>query len=257
MNTLKATFLGTGTSQGIPVITCDCAVCQSTNQKDKRLRTSLMISNGNQNLVIDTGPDFRQQMLRENVQSIEAILFTHDHKDHVAGMDDIRAFNFKTKKAMEVYADANVQETLKRDYHYVFAKDKYPGVPSVNLNDLTNEPIEIMGEKIIPLNVLHHKLPIKAFRIRNFAYITDAKSIPPAEYEKLAGVKELVLNALRKEPHISHFTLAEALKIIEDIKPEKAFLTHISHLMGIHDEVNKELPDNVFLAHDGLQVEFD
>lgn len=257
MAKLSATFLGTGTSQGIPVIACDCEVCQSTNSKDKRLRTSLLLTIDDKNIIIDTGPDFRQQMLREKVKNLEAILFTHEHKDHVSGMDDIRAFNYRAQKPMEVYATQRVQEGLKREFHYVFAKDKYPGIPEVNLNELTDEPLELFGENIIPINVFHYKLPVKAFRVRNFAYITDANRIPVDEYEKLKGVDYLVINALRKTPHLSHFNLEEALEIIADLAPKKAFLTHISHLMGLHDEVSKELPENVVIAYDGLKLTID
>lgn len=256
MDELKATFLGTGTSQGIPVIACDCKVCQSSDQRDKRLRTSLLISKGDQNFVIDTGPDFRQQMLQANVRQLEAVLFTHEHKDHIAGLDDVRAFNYKSKKDMEVFATERVQEALKREYHYVFADYRYPGIPQVNLNGFEDEVISIIGEEIIPINVLHYKLPVKAFRIRDFAYITDANHIPEMEFEKLKGVKVLVINALRKEKHISHFTLSEALEIIESLKVERAYLTHISHLMGLHEEVSKELPDHVEIATDGLEIHF-
>ncbi len=255
MNTFKAVFLGTGTSQGVPVISCKCEVCQSQDHKDKRLRTSLLLSIEGKNIVIDTGPDFRQQMLRENVDHLEAVVFTHEHKDHIAGMDDIRAFNFSSKKPMEIYASDLVEIGLKKEFHYVFADFKYPGIPQVNLHKIVDQPFDVVGEKFTPINVMHYKLPVKAFRIRNFAYITDANFIEDKEFDKLRGIDYLVINALRKTTHISHFNLAEALEIIKELKPKKAYLTHISHLMGKHKEVSKELPNNVFIAYDGLQLE--
>ncbi|MDX1348841.1 MAG: MBL fold metallo-hydrolase [Putridiphycobacter sp.] len=248
------TFLGTGTSQGVPVIACNCSVCRSSNVKDKRLRTSILVSYNNMNLVIDTGPDFRQQMLRENVQHLEAILFTHEHKDHIAGMDDIRAFNFKSKKDMPVFATTQVQVGLKREFHYVFSDFQYPGVPKVVLNTIDSHAFELFGKKIQPIEVMHYKLPVLGFRIENFTYITDANYISPTELEKIKGTEILVLNALRQEPHISHFTLKEALELIKEIKPKKAYLTHISHLLGSHEEVSKTLPKNVELAYDGLSI---
>ena len=256
MPVMTATFLGTGTSQGIPVIACDCAVCKSANKKDNRTRTSLLISKGDEAFVIDTGPDFRQQMLREKVKKLDAVLFTHEHKDHTSGMDDIRAYNYTTKKAMEIFATENVQKSLHREFHYVFEKDKYPGVPQVNLHTITNESFSVIGEKIIPIDVLHYRLPVKAFRVRDFAYITDANLIPEESFEKLKGVRHLVLNALRKQSHVSHFNLEEAIKISERIGPERTYFTHISHMMGLHADVAKELPDNIVLAHDGLKVQF-
>lgn len=255
MGNFKAVFLGTGTSQGVPVITCQCEVCQSENKKDKRLRTSLMLTIGDRNIVIDTGPDFRQQMLREKVQTLEAVLFTHEHKDHIAGMDDIRAFNFSAKKPMDVYASELAEIGLKKEFHYVFGDFKYPGIPQVNLHRIKDDPFEVAGETIIPINVLHYKLPVKAFRVRNFSYVTDANYIAPEEMQKLKGSTHLVINALRKTTHISHFNLEEALAIIEEIGPKKAYLTHISHLLGRHEDVSKELPPNVVIAHDGLEID--
>ncbi len=255
MSQLTATFLGTGTSQGIPVIACNCGVCKSDDFRDNRLRTSLMISKGSKNIVIDTGPDFRQQMLRESVSQLEAVVFTHEHKDHTSGMDDIRAFNYSSKKAMQVFATAEVQNSLRREFHYVFSADKYPGVPEVNLNAITNDAFELMGESIMPIDVLHFRLPVKAFRIRDFGYVTDANFIPEESFEKLKGVKWLVLNALRKQPHVSHFNLDEAIQVANRIGAEKTWLTHISHMMGKHGEVTAELPSNIELAFDGLKVD--
>lgn len=255
MSDFKAVFLGTGTSQGVPVIACSCEVCKSKDRKDKRLRTSLMFTIGDKNFVIDTGPDFRQQMLREDVQTLEAVLFTHEHKDHISGMDDIRAFNYSAKKPMEIYASKLVEIGLKREFHYVFGDNNYPGIPQVNLNIIGDDPFFIGEVEIIPINVMHYKLPVKAFRIGAFAYVTDANFIQPSEMEKLKDVNYLVINALRKTTHVSHFTLDEALEVIDIIQPKKAYLTHISHLLGTHEAVSKELPKNVEIAYDGLQID--
>lgn len=251
---IKLTFLGTGTSQGVPVIACTCPVCQSDDIKDKRLRVSVLIEVNGKRLVIDSGPDFRQQMLREKVDSLDAILFTHEHKDHISGMDDIRAYNFRSKKPMDVYASEAVQLALKREYYYIFEPDPYPGVPRVNLHTIGTEPFEVYGIPIVPVKVMHYQMPVLGFRIGDMAYITDAKTISPEEKAKLKGVKVLVLNALRKAPHLSHLNLDEALQWIVELKPERAYLTHISHLMGKHILVNGELPDGVEIAYDGLKV---
>ena len=251
----KVTFLGTGTSQGIPVIACHCTVCKSDDARDNRTRTSIMITSDQTNLVIDTGPDFRQQMLRENVKNLDAVVFTHEHKDHIAGMDDIRAFNFIQKRDMDIYATAEVQKALHREFHYVFATKKYPGVPLVKLHNIDNDPFMVGDIELIPINVLHYMMPVKGYRIGDFSYITDAKTIPEEEFEKLKGSKILVINALRKTTHISHFNLKEALQIIDRIKPNKAYLIHLSHLMGTHRELEIELPENVEIAVDGLTIE--
>ena len=253
---MKLTFLGTGTSQGVPVIACGCSVCLSSDTKDKRLRTSAMITIDDCNYAIDSGPDFRQQMLRENVQDLSAVLFTHEHKDHVAGLDDVRAFNFKHQKAMEVYCDENVERALHREYPYIFSDVKYPGVPKVNLNVINEKEEFRVGKHVfIPIEVMHYKLPVLGFRIQDLTYITDAKTIAASQMEKMKGTKVLVVNALRLEEHISHFNLEEALEVIDMIKPKKAFLTHISHLMGTHESVTSKLPDYVSIAYDGLQVD--
>lgn len=253
----QVTFLGTGTSQGVPVVTCNCATCHSTDSKDKRLRSSLMLRINNLNYVIDSGPDFRQQMLREQVDSLEAILFTHQHKDHIAGLDDVRPFNFRQQKDMTIYCDQLVREALHREFEYIFTEDKYPGIPQVDIRLIDkNTNIELEnGEHIIPIEVMHYKLPVLAFRYRDFTYITDAKHISVEEIEKIKGTRVLVVNSLRHESHISHFNLEEALAFIEIIKPEKAYLTHISHLLGKHEYIKKILPPHVFLAYDGLQLE--
>tara|TARA_R110002050_G_scaffold230175_2_gene365725 strand:+ start:244 stop:1017 length:774 start_codon:yes stop_codon:yes gene_type:complete len=254
MNSFEVVFLGTGTSQGVPVIGCNCDVCTSTNPKDKRLRTSALIKIKDQTFVIDTGPDFRQQMLREDVQNLDAVLFTHEHKDHIAGLDDIRAFNFKSKMDMPVYLSDRVLIGLKKEFHYIFSEYTYPGIPKIQLNLIDKVPFNVNGINIQPIEVMHYQLPVTAFRIGDFAYITDANFVSEKEMEKLVGVKFLVINALRQEQHISHFNLAEALAFIERIKPNKAYLTHISHLMGQHDEINSTLPSNVSIAHDGLKI---
>lgn len=251
---MKVTFLGTGTSQGIPVIACNCEVCLSSDSKDKRLRVSVLIEHLGKTIVIDTGPDFRQQMLRENVQQLDAVVFTHEHKDHIAGLDDVRAFNFKQQADMDVYATPQVQESLKREFHYAFDEYKYPGVPELKLHTITNEEFNVKGINFLPINVKHYKLPVKAFRVLNFTYITDANYIDDNELEKIKGSEIVVLNALRKEKHISHFNLQEAIALLEKIKPKKAYLTHISHLMGKHHEVSKELPDFIEIAYDGLII---
>ncbi len=252
---MKITFLGTGTSQGIPVIACNCDVCKSLDSKDKRLRSSVLIEDEIINLVIDTGPDFRQQMLNAQVNHLEGVLLTHGHKDHIAGLDDVRAFNYVQRKAIDVYARNDVHETLKNEFSYAFAVEKYPGVPEIHLHEIKNKLFKIKELEILPINVMHYKLPILGYRIKNFTYITDANYIDDLEKEKIKGSEILVVNALRKQKHISHFTLSEALKLIEEIKPKTAYLTHISHIMGLHEAVSKELPENVYFAYDGLQLE--
>ena len=251
---MKVTFLGTGTSQGIPVIACSCVVCLSKNYKDNRLRSSILIESETTKIVIDTGPDFRQQMLREKVQQLDAVVFTHEHKDHVAGLDDVRAFNFKQQKDMDVFATQQVQETLKREFHYAFAQKKYPGVPLLQLNTIDNVAFDIGDINLLPVNVWHYKMPVKAYRINNFTYITDANRIEEKEIKKIIGTEILVVNALRKEDHISHFNLKEALQLIDRIQPKQAYLTHISHLLGLHDDVLLELPKNVTIAYDSLTI---
>ena len=255
MSELEITFLGTGTSQGIPVIACDCVVCRSADPRDNRTRSSILISVNGENYVVDTGPDFRAQMLRENVKSLRALLFTHEHKDHVAGMDDVRAFNYKEKRDMEIFCSERVEEALMREFYYVFESIKYPGVPSVNVNRIENNAFMLpCGERIIPVEVMHYKMPVLGFRIKDFTYITDAKTVDDSEVEKVKGSRVLVVNALRKNEHISHFNLDEALDFIEKINPEMAYLTHISHLFDSHEEIERELPKNVRVAYDGLKI---
>jgi phosphoribosyl 1,2-cyclic phosphate phosphodiesterase len=249
---VKITFLGTGTSQGVPVIACECDVCNSADEHDKRLRTSLLIETGETCLLIDAGPDFRQQMLREKVKKIDSILLTHEHKDHIAGLDDVRAFNHKSQDAVDIWAEERVLKALKKEYSYVFSEYQYPGIPKMRLNDIPGHAFKINDVSIEPVRVFHYRLPVFGFRIGNFAYITDANYIPEESKEKLFGVKFLVINALRKEKHISHFTLREAIDFIHEISPKKAFITHISHQMGLHAAVTSELPSGISLAYDGL-----
>ena len=252
---MKVIFLGTGTSQGIPVIGSDHPVCLSTNPKDKRLRTSVYVEVGDVNIVIDTGPDFRTQMLDNNIQRMDAVLFTHEHRDHVAGFDDIRPFNFKQKMDIPVYGDVRVCKGLKQAFPYIFVEEnRYPGAPGAELHLIENESFEVNGVEVTPIEVMHMNLPVFGYRLKDFTYITDAKTIAPEELEKIKGTKVLVLNALRIEEHYSHFNLEEALAIVELIKPERAYFTHISHLLGFHDEVSNQLPKNVFLAYDGLEI---
>lgn len=250
---MKVTLLGTGTSQGVPVIACPCIVCASPDPRDKRLRCSVLLEFDGKAVIIDTGPDFRQQMLREGVKRLDAVVFTHEHKDHVAGLDDIRAFNYFQEKHMDLYVSAFVEEALRREFAYIFADEKYPGIPLIQLHRINSEPFEILGKTFQPIKVHHYKLPVFGYRIDDFCYITDAKTIEPQELEKIMGVKVLIINALRKESHISHLTLDEALELVEKVQPQKAYLTHISHQMGCHDEVSKLLPENVELAYDGLR----
>ena len=252
---MKITFLGTGTSQGVPVIACDCRTCTSDDPHDKRLRTSLLLESDGVTLLFDAGPDFRQQMLREKVNRLDAIILTHEHKDHISGLDDVRAFNYKSQAAIDIYSEERVQKALRKEYSYVFSEIQYPGIPKMKLNILPEQGFSVKGLEIIPVRVFHYHLPVYGFRIGNFAYITDANYIPEESKEKLFGVKYMVINALRKEKHISHFSLREALDIIREISPKKSFITHISHQMGYHAEVSKELPKGTALAYDGLNVE--
>jgi phosphoribosyl 1,2-cyclic phosphate phosphodiesterase len=255
---VKVHFLGTGTSQGVPVIGCQCKVCQSSNPKDQRLRTSVLIQTPSVHFVIDTGPDFRQQMLRIACQRLDAVLYTHSHKDHIAGMDDIRAFNYLQKKPMDLYATQAVQAAIKQEFHYVFSTYKYPGIPEVKLIELENKPFQLGDETIIPIQLMHHKMPVLGFRIRDFVYITDANYIAAAEKEKIKGCRILVLNALRREKHISHFNLEEAIALADEFGAQTTYLTHISHQLGLHDAINQELSENkavIELAYDGMQLD--
>lgn len=252
---LNITFLGTGTSQGVPVIACSCSVCQSKDPKDQRLRSSVLIETKDTTIVIDTGPDFRQQMLREKVLKLDAVLMTHSHKDHLAGLDDIRAYNFKQQKAMDIYARVDCWNRMKIEYDYVFASKKYPGVPSIQDIEITeNENFLINGLEIIPILVWHYKMPVLGFRIGDFTYITDANKIEADELQKIKGSKVLVLNALQKTEHISHFTLSEAIELSKEIGANQTYFTHISHKLGLHEAENISLPKGINLAFDGLKI---
>lgn len=251
---MKVTFLGTGTSQGIPIIGSSHPVCLSDNPKDKRLRVSVLIEWDNYSYVIDCGPDFRQQMLRVNCQKIDGIIFTHEHADHVMGLDDIRPFFFRQGN-IDIYAHKRVISSLQRVFSYIFeTKNKYPGAPSVNAHYINESPFKIGDLQVIPIDGLHNTLQVYGYRFNKFAYLTDMKTIADTEIAKLKNLDVLVVNALREAPHASHFNLDEALAFIKKVKPKKAYLTHISHLLGFHDEVEKRLPENVFLAYDNLQI---
>lgn len=252
---MKITFLGTGTSQGIPVIGCDCEVCVSNDPENARLRTSAMISANGKNIVIDVGPDFRQQMLSNNVVDVDSILLTHEHNDHVIGMDDVRPFNFRYRRDMPVYCTTQVMDSLKKRFAYAFMDNPYPGAPRFQLKKITaHSPFEAAGQTIIPILVMHGRMPVLGFRVGDITYITDAKTIADSEIEKIKGTKILVLNALRLEEHHSHLSLREALELVERIRPEQTYFTHISHKMGLASAINKKLPPDVTLAYDGLSV---
>ncbi len=251
---MRITFLGTGTSQGVPVIACGCEVCRSLDFRDKRLRVSIHIEIEGKSFVIDTGPDFRQQMLRERIQNLDAVIFTHEHKDHTAGLDDVRAYNFSQKKDMPIYARPTVLEQIQQEFAYAFAEIKYPGTPQITLNEIYHSPFEVEGITFNPIEVLHYKLPVYGFRVGDFTYITDVNYISDQALEKVKGSKVLVIGALRKEKHISHFTLDEAIEVFKKVQPEQGFITHISHQMGLHREVEEELPPFVRLAYDGLSI---
>ena len=251
---IKVQFLGTGTSTGIPMIGCACPVCSSDNPKDKRLRTSIMVQSQHTNLVIDTTPDFRYQMLRSQTRQLDAVIFTHPHKDHMAGLDDVRAFNFFSGSAMNVYANALTEEAIRRDFYYAFSDKKYPGTPEIQLHTIGEDPFFIKDIKVEPIQVMHHRMPVLGFRMGDFTYITDANRIDADELAKVRGSKLMVVNALRREPHLSHFTLSEAVTLVQDLGVPEAYFTHISHQLGKYTDVSRELPAGIHLAYDGLQL---
>ncbi|MCB9055533.1 MAG: MBL fold metallo-hydrolase [Chitinophagales bacterium] len=251
---MKITFLGTGTSSGVPMIGCTCPVCTSTDKKDNRLRSSIMIESAKTTLVVDTGPDFRYQMLRQKVNKLDAVLFTHPHKDHLAGLDDIRAFNFFQKKPIDIYADSLTEEAIRRDFYYAFSDTKMPGVPELDLYTITLESFVIGDIPVTPILVWHLKMPVLGFRFGKFTYITDANRIDDNEKEKIKGSDVLVLNALRKQKHISHFNLEEAIQLVKELKVPQGYFTHISHQLGKHADIENELPEGIDLAYDGLEL---
>ena len=253
---MKITLLGTGTSQGIPVMACTCKVCQSNNPKDNRLRTSALIEVDGKNLVIDCGPDFRQQMLRENVTFLDAVLITHEHQDHIAGLDELRSFIFRQDKSMPIYAEERVVTNIKQRFPYAFSQSPYPGAPSFKMHNINSGDLHIEGVEIEAIRVQHGKLPILGYKIGSFAYITDVNDIPDKSKALLGNLDVLVLDALHHRPHHSHYNVHEALAVLEELKPEKAYLTHISHDMGLHDEITNQLPENIELAYDGQQFTF-
>ncbi len=239
------------------MIACNCDVCTSPDKKDKRLRSSILVQSESTTFVVDTTPDFRYQMLRANVKKLDAVLFTHPHKDHVAGLDDIRAYNFFQQKPMELFANSLTEEAIKREFAYAFSDKKYPGLPEINLNTITTAPFYIGDIPVIPIEVWHHKMPVLGFRFGKFTYITDANKIEEEEKQKIKGSEVIVLNALRKEKHISHYTLDEAIAEVQGLGIPKSYFTHISHQLGRHEAINAGLPDGIALAWDGMQLNFE
>ncbi|MCC7400627.1 MAG: MBL fold metallo-hydrolase [Chitinophagaceae bacterium] len=252
---LKIIFLGTGTSTGVPMIGCDCEVCTSADKKDKRLRSSILVQSASTTLIVDTGPDFRYQMLRENIHKLDAALITHPHKDHIAGLDDIRAFNFFNKKQMPVYANSLTEEAIRRDFYYAFSDTKYPGIPEIELHTISLTPFTVGDIPVTPVMTWHLKMPVMGFRFGKFTYITDANRIEDKEKEKIMGTEVLVLNALRKKEHVSHFNLKQAIDLSQELNPRETYFTHVSHQMGKHAEVESELPDSIHLAYDRMVLE--
>ena len=251
---MKVNFLGSGTSQGVPVINCLCEVCRSLDYRDKRLRSSIVIEKNGNSILIDCGPDFRQQALIQKIDHLAGIVFTHEHKDHVGGLDDIRPFNYHQKTDIPIYASTRVLEHLKLEYPYIFLENQYPGIPKINVIQMNGEPFQAAGIDFIPIQVMHHKLPVWGYRINDFTYITDANYIADSEKRKIRGTKILVLNALQVDPHISHFNLEQAVSMVEELAPETAYLTHISHRLGLHKKISNDLPANIHLAFDGLTL---
>lgn len=252
---MKVTFLGTGTSQGVPVIACDCEVCKSLDYRDKRTRTSIHIQVDGKSIVFDTGPDFREQMLRERINHLDAVIYTHEHKDHTAGLDDVRSYNFKQDMDMPVYGRKPVLEQIQREFAYIFAVNKYPGIPKVKLYEIENKPFQVEGIDILPVDVWHYKLQVFGYRIKDFTYITDVNFIPDEEKDKIRGSKVLVLSALQKNSHLSHFNLEQAIDMVRELKIPQAYFIHMGHRMGLHRNIEEELPEGMELAYDGLQIE--
>ena len=252
----RLTFLGTGTSQGVPMIGCNCEVCKSSDPRDKRLRASVFIEYEGLKILVDAGPDFRQQLLREDICSVDAILLTHNHKDHTGGLDDIRAFNYFDKKATDIYCEKYVEESLRQEYSYAFAEVKYPGAPEWNVHDIDENPFCINGVKIIPIRGKHYKLPVLGYRFGDIAYCTDMNHIADEEFEKLKGLDHFIINCVRRGRHISHFSLEGALEVAQKVGAEHTWLTHLSHQLPKYEDLLKELPDGVEPAYDGLHIDF-
>jgi len=255
MIALELEFLGTGTSQGVPVIACNCSICTSSDPRDKRLRSSVLIHTDTKTILIDAGPDLRQQLLRTSTENVDAVLLTHEHMDHLAGIDELRAFNFKQGRAMDIYSSEATNAAVRRMFHYAFADKRYPGVPELTLHTIGEAPFDVCGIEITPIEVLHYNMPVLGFRIGDLAYITDAKTLPAKAMKQLQGVDVLVLNALRKKEHSSHLNLQEATDVAKEIGARQTYFTHVSHLMGRHQEVSVELPEGISFAYDGLRVQ--
>lgn len=251
---MKFTFLGTGTSQGVPMIACDCWVCKSTDSRDKRLRTAGLLQKGNTHIVFDTGPDFRQQMLSEQVKELHAVVFTHSHKDHIAGMDDIRGFNFHMKQDMHIYGNAATLDRIKIEFSYIFEAKEYPGVPKVQLHEIDEEAFQIGDIEFLPIPVMHKDMEVYGYRIDDFAYVTDVNFISPASKKKLQNLDVLVLSALRWTKHYSHFTVDEAIEMVQELKPKQAYFTHISHQLPPYEQLQEYLPEGIDIAYDGLSL---
>ncbi|WP_111669470.1 MBL fold metallo-hydrolase [Algoriphagus litoralis] len=251
---MKVTFLGTGTSQGVPVIGCECQVCKSLDFRDKRFRSSIHLEADGVSLVVDTGPDFRMQMLRAGIKKLDAVIFTHEHKDHTAGLDDIRPYNFSQQIDMPIFGRRQVLDQIQREYSYIFSVKKYPGVPQVDPIEITENQFQVNGLSVTPIPVLHYKLPVLGFRFGDFSYITDANFIPDESLKLLEGTEILVLNALQKESHISHFTLDQAVEMAQKIGARQTYFTHISHRLGLHERIDRELPEGIALGYDGLEL---
>lgn len=252
MTNLTITFLGTGTSSGVPMIGCDCPVCTSADPRDNRLRSSILVRSATTTLVVDSTPDFRYQMLRAGVKHLDGIIFTHPHKDHIAGLDDVRAYNFFSRQPMNIYANEMTQMNIIREFPYAFAETRYPGVPEIIINSIEQEPFMVGDIEIVPITVWHMRMPVLGFRFGNFTYITDANAIDPVEQEKIKGSTHMVLNALRHDKHVSHFTLNEAIAMVQQLGVPNAWFTHISHQLGRHADIEPQLPPGMQLAYDGL-----
>ncbi|MGX1641185.1 MBL fold metallo-hydrolase [Sphingobacterium sp. NPDC055431] len=253
---MRVTFLGTGTSQGVPVIACPCEVCHSEDKRDNRLRSSILLEYNGYSVIVDTGPDFRYQMLRQEVKRLDAVLMTHSHKDHIAGLDDVRAFNYQQQQSIPIYSNKATHDALRKEFYYAFSDYKYPGVPQLELEEIfAGQAFELYGKSILPVEVMHYKMPVLGFRMDNFAYITDAKTISEESFKLLEGVEVLVINALQREPHISHLTLEEAIEVSNRIQPQKTYLTHISHRFGKHVEIETMLPDGIYVSYDQLVID--